>query len=567
MRRRNGPDWVEVSAEQLADEVAALARGLLGAGLAPGDRLALMSRTRYEWSVVDLAALSVGIIVVPIYETSSAVQVEWILADSGAAAVVAETPEHERLARAAAPAHLRLLWQIDAGGLTDLARAGSEADEGAFLAARDAVRPDDLATIIYTSGTTGRPKGAQITHSNLLAEVAFGARELPTVFGPGGSTLLFLPLAHVLGRVIALAALSTGCVVGHAPDAKALVGDLASFRPTFLLAVPRVFEKVYNTAAQKAQAGGRVPARVFAAAEHTAVAYSRALESDRGPSRALRARHALFDRLVYAKLRAALGGRCTIALSGGAALGERLGHFFRGAGLTVLEGYGLTETSAALCANLPSGARIGTVGRVVPGGELRISEDGEVLARGDMVFNGYWGDPAATAAAFDADGWFRTGDLGSLDADGFLRLTGRLKEILVTAGGKNVAPAPLEDAVGAHWLIGQAIVLGDGKPFISALVTIDRDSWPLWLARIGADPHLGVAEMVDNPGLRAEIQGAIDEANAQVSHAEWIREFRIVADDWSEAGGQLTPSLKLKRDVVRAEHAADIASIYGHTGR
>jgi long-chain acyl-CoA synthetase len=563
LRRRVGADWIDVTAAQFAHDVAAAARGLIGAGLAPGDRIALMSRTRYEWSVLDIAALSIGAVVVPIYETSSAAQVQWILADSGAVALVVETAAHEATARSVLPAEVTQIWQLDAGGLSQLSGAGVGVPDSALEERRAAVSPDLLATIIYTSGTTGRPKGVQITHRNLLAEVAFGATELSQVFSPDNATLLFLPLAHVFGRAIGLVALSTGTVMGHVPDTKTLLEDLAAFQPTFVLAVPRVFEKVYNGAAQKAQAGGALKARIFAFAERTAIEYSSALDGPEGPSRGLRARHAVADHLVYGKLRAALGGRCTAAMSGGAALGDRLGHFFRGAGLTVIEGYGLTETTAAVTANRIGREHIGTVGPVVPQAQLRISPAGEIQVRGDVVFTGYWRNPDATAAAIDPDGWFSTGDLGSVDGDGYLRITGRSKEILVTAGGKNVAPAPMEDRIRANWVVGQAIVLGDGEPFVSALVTIDRESWPLWLQRAGRSPDTQVADLVQDEALRAEVQRAVDDANATVSRAESIREFRIVAQDWSEEGGQVTPSLKLKRNVVMAEHAADVQAIYG----
>ena len=559
-RVRTDGQWQPVIAGELADRVRAVARGLLAAGLGDGARLAIMSRTTFDWSVLDLAALSIGAVVVPIYETSSAAQVEWILSDSGAMALVVETAAHaETAAGVLANTAVTRMWQLDAGGMDEITALGADTAEADAVAAGEAVAASALATIIYTSGTTGRPKGVRITHANLLSEIAFVRDEMGGLFNPDNSTLLFLPLAHVFGRGIGLAALSTGCVLGHVPDTKALLEDLAAFQPTFVLAVPRVFEKVYNGAQQKAQAKGKLSGAIFARAERTAIAWSRA---DGAPGLGLKAQHALYDKLVYGKLRAALGGRCTTAISGGAALGERLGHFFRGVGLTVLEGYGLTETTAAVCANRPDAVAIGTVGTVIPGSELKLGESGEVMVRGGVVFAGYWRNDEATAAAFDADGWFRTGDLGSLDAAGNLTITGRSKEIIVTAAGKNVAPAPLEDLVRAHWLIGQAMVVGEAKPFVGALITIDPESWPLWLQRAGADPSTPVADQVDDPALRAEIQGAVDTANRSVSRAESIRSFRILGVDWTEAGGQVTPSLKLKRAVVHEEHQADIEAIY-----
>ncbi|MCU1688551.1 MAG: Long-chain-fatty-acid--CoA ligase FadD15, partial [Jatrophihabitantaceae bacterium] len=411
--------WAPLSAAQVAAQVLEVARGLLGAGLGEGQRLAIMSRTTLDWSLLDFAALSIGAVVVPIYETSSASQVEWILADSGAIALVVESDAHAATAQDVLGAtSVRQVWQLSAGGMDQIRALGSSATDEQVHAAREGVAAGDLATVIYTSGTTGRPKGVQITHGNLLAEVAFVREEMSGLFNPDNATLLFLPLAHVFGRAIGIAALSTGCVLGHVPDTKNLLGDLDEFKPTFVLAVPRVFEKVYNGAQQKAQAKGRLSASIFARAEQVAVAWSKA-DGDAGA--ALKVKHAIYDRLVFGKLRAALGGRCTTAISGGAPLGERLGHFFRGVGLTVLEGYGLTETTAAVAANRPDHVAIGTVGTVIPSAELKLSESGEVMVRGAVVFAGYWHNDEATAAAFDEQGWFRTGDLGSKDAQGNLR--------------------------------------------------------------------------------------------------------------------------------------------------
>lgn len=561
-RVRLDGQWQPVSAAQVAAQVLEIARGLLGAGLGEGARLAIMSRTRFEWSLLDFAALSIGAVVVPIYETSSAAQVQWILADSGAVALVVETDAHAATAQEVLGAtSVRQVWQLSAGGMQQIRALGASTTSEQVIAARDAVQSGDLATIIYTSGTTGQPKGVQITHGNLLAEVAFVRDEMSGLFNPDNATLLFLPLAHVFGRAIGIAALSTGCVLGHVPDTTALLHDLEQFSPTFVLAVPRVFEKVYNGAQQKAQAKGRLGAQIFARAEAVAVAWSKA---DGNAGVALKAKHAVYDKLVFAKLRAALGGQCTTAISGGAALGERLGHFFRGVGLTVLEGYGLTETTAAVAANRPGHVVIGTVGTVIPSAELTLSESGEVLVRGAVVFGGYWNNAAATAEAFDADGWFHTGDLGVQDELGNLRITGRSKEILVTAAGKNVAPAPLEDLIRAHWLIGQAMVVGEARPFIGALITIDPEAWALWLQRTGADPATKIADMTTDPALLAEVQSAIDTANRSVSRAESIRSFRILGVDWTEAGGQITPSLKLKRNIVREQHQGDIDELYSH---
>ncbi|MFG2100557.1 AMP-dependent synthetase/ligase [Micromonospora echinaurantiaca] len=559
---RAGDGWVDVTCRQFRDEVVAVARGLVAAGVRPGDRVGLMSRTRYEWTLVDYAIWAAGGVTVPIYETSSAEQAAWILADSGAVACVVETNAHATLlagVRDRLP-ELGQVWQIDLGGVDDLVAAGASVDPAEIDRRRAALRSGDVATIIYTSGTTGRPKGCVLTHRNMYADIANAVPVLPNLFNPGASTLLFLPLAHAFARLIQIGVVHARATMRHCSDTKNLVADLQDFRPTFVLSVPRVFEKVYNAAKQKAEADGK--GKIFARAEAVAIAYSEALETSRGPGLALRAQHALFDKLVYGKLRAALGGRCRDAISGGAPLGARLGHFFRGVGVTVLEGYGLTETSPAAAANLPSGTRIGTVGRPLPGVTIRIDDDGEILIAGDLIFEGYWRNEAATAEAITSDGWFRTGDLGQLDSDGFLTITGRKKEIIVTAGGKNVAPAVLEDQVRAHPLVSQCVVVGDRQPFIAALVTIDEEALPTWLAGAGLPAGTSAEQVRAHEGLRAEIQRAIDLANQAVSKAEAIKVFRILPRDFTEATGELTPSLKVKRQVVHKTYAAEIAEIY-----
>jgi long-chain acyl-CoA synthetase len=564
-RRDAAGGWSDVTCAQFAEQVVAMARGLVAAGVQPGDRVALLSRTRYEWTLADYAILAAGAATVPIYETSSAEQISWILSDSGAVAAVVESGAHAALVesvRADCP-DLRHVWAIDApaggrGAVDELAAlgAGTTADE--VRARSAAVRADDLATLIYTSGTTGRPKGCELTHGNLLYEVKAVVSLLPQLLTDSGSVLLFLPLAHVFGKVIQCGAFYTRTVVAHTPDVKQLLPDLAEFRPTFLLAVPRVFEKVYNGARQRAHDDGK--GRIFDAAADTAIAWSRARDTG-GPGLGLRLRHALFDRLVYGKLRAAVGGNVVAAVSGSAPLGERLGHFFRGIGLPILEGYGLTETSAGVTVNTLDAQRVGTVGRPVPGHAVRIADDGEVLVKGPIVFRRYWRNEAATAEAIE-DGWFHTGDLGELDDAGFLRITGRKKEIIVTAGGKNVAPAVLEDRLRAHPLVSQCMVVGDGQPFVGALITIDPEALPGWRERHGKPAGDGVADLIDDPDLRAEIAGAVEEANKAVSRAEQIREFRVLPVDFTEAGGEMTPTMKVKRAVVAATFAEEIASIY-----
>ncbi|MCZ2814777.1 AMP-dependent synthetase/ligase [Modestobacter sp. VKM Ac-2984] len=561
LRRQQAGQWVDVTYAEFAAEVSGVAKGLIAGGVQAGDRVGLMARTRYEWTVLDYAIWTAGAVVVPMYETSSADQVAWILSDSGARAVVVESAEHAATVesvRSEAP-ELGSVWVIDDGGLATLTAAGADVPDSELTARRATLSADSLATLIYTSGTTGRPKGCELTHANFLFEIRNGMTLLSRFMNADGSLLLFIPLAHVLARVLQVGALNTRTVIGHTPDIKDLVGDLGRFQPTFVLAVPRVFEKVFNGAKGKADADGK--GKVFDRAAQVAVDWSRAQDTG-GPGLALRLQHALFDRLVYGKLRAALGGRCAGAISGGAPLGERLGHFFRGIGVTIFEGYGLTETTAAAAVNHDAALRIGTVGRPLPGVDAAIADDGEVLLRGGIVMRGYWKNEKATAEAIDADGWFHTGDLGELDAQGFLKITGRKKEILVTAGGKNVAPAVLEDRLRAHKLVSQCLVVGDQRPFIAALVTLDAEALPAWLKAQGKDASLTPAQLRDDPDLLAELDAAVADANKAVSQAEAIKKFRVLGDDFTEDNGTLTPSLKLKRAVVMKEFGAEVEALY-----
>ncbi len=554
-----GGAWVDVTAMQLHAQVTSVAKGLVAAGIEAGDRVALLSRTRFEWTLLDYAIWYAGAVTVPVYETSSAEQIAWILRDSAAHAVVAETKAHvARVAEVRSGLdELRQVWSFEDNAVDVLTRLGADISDDELAARRASRTADDVATLIYTSGTTGHPKGCVLTHGNFLAEVSAAVEELPELFEEGSSTLLFLPLAHVFARVIQVGALTTGVRLGHTADVAHLAERLGSFRPSFVLAVPRVFEKIFNTASQRATADGR--GAVFSRAADTAMAWSRGLDQPRVSLR-VRAQHALFDRLVYRRLREALGGSCRYAISGGAPLGERLGHFYRGIGLTVLEGYGLTETTAALTANRVDAARIGTVGQPLPGTSVRVADDGELLFRGAQIFSGYWRDEAATTEAFTPDGWFRTGDVGEIDDEGFVRITGRKKEIIVTAGGKNVAPAVLEDRLRAHPLVAQCLVVGDGRPFIGALVTLDHEAVALWAQTHGKTGT--VPELVDDPDLYAEIASAVDDANAAVSKAESIRKFTILPTEWTEEGGHLTPSLKLRRSVVLRECRDEVADLY-----
>ncbi len=559
LARRVDEGWDDVTAAEFLAEVAGVAKGLVAAGVQRGDRVALLSRTRYEWTLVDYAIWFAGGVSVPVYETSSAEQVAWILQDSGAVGVVAETGEH--LSRIAQQRHelpdLHHVWSLDDNAVGVLTRLGADISDEDLEERRTSQGPEDLATLIYTSGTTGRPKGCMLTHGNFLAEVAAATGDLPELFEEGASTLLFLPLAHVFARVIQVGCVATGTRLGHTADIPHLPAELQSFRPTFVLAVPRVFEKIFNTASQRATADGR--GGVFARAARTAIAWSRGLDQGRVPVR-VRAQHAAFDRLVYRRLREALGGACRYAVSGGAPLGDRLGHFYRGIGLTILEGYGLTETTAALTANRVDGVRVGTVGQPLAGASVRVADDGELLCRGPQVFSGYWRDEASSREAFTDDGWFRTGDVGEIDGEGYVRITGRKKEIIVTAGGKNVAPAVLEDRLRAHPLVAQCLVVGDGRPFIGALVTLDPDALALWAEAHGRTG--GLDELSDDPEVLAEISAAVDDANEAVSRAESIRRFRVLPVEWTEDSGHLTPSLKLRRSVVLRDFRDDVADLY-----
>ena len=552
-----GGTWQPVTVSAFVTEVRALAKGLVASGVEPGDRVAIMSRTRYEWTLVDFAVWAAGAVGVPVYETSSAEQVRWIASDAGVRLAVVETPAHAAVVagvRDDLPGLTEVLV-LDEDALGTLATRGAGVADAEIDRRSALARGSDLATVIYTSGTTGRPKGVELTHGNFVALCRNGAVGLAEVVSrPTSRTLLFMPLAHVFARFIQVLCVESGAVMGHAPDTRNLLPDLASFRPSYLLAVPRVFEKVYNSAEQKAGSGAAL--RIFRWAAKVAIAYSRALETPDGPGAALRAQHRLADRLVHRKLRAVLGGRTEFAVSGGAPLGERLGHFYRGIGVQVLEGYGLTETTAPTAVNRPGLTKIGTVGPPMPGTSLRVDDDGQIWVAGPHVFRGYRHMPEETAEAV-VDGWFRTGDIGTLDEDGYLRITGRSKEIIVTAGGKNVAPAVLEDRLRGHPLVSQVVVVGDQRPFIGALVTLDTEMLPGWLAMHGL-PAMDVAAAAAHPQVREALDRAVDRANEAVSRAESIRKIDVLTTDFTEANGYLTPSLKVKRAAVLRDFAARV---------
>ena len=559
MSRPLGDGWQPLTARQVEEEIRATAKGLVAAGIQIGDRVAIMARTRYEWTILDFAIWYAGGCVVPIYETSSVEQVDWILNDSGAVGLIVETPTHRELVNSVLPSHTRRIWVMTDDVLAQLRTDGAGISDEEIERRRNSLLPETLATLIYTSGTTGRPKGVQLTHANFLSECGNVVEAASDLFlKPGGSTLLFLPVAHVFGRMVQIGAIHAGLHLAHCSDPVGrLQPDLASFKPTFVLAVPRIFEKIYNGAEARADGAGK--GKIFHKAADVAIAYSEA-QDKRGFNPLLTLKHALFDKLVYSKIRLAMGGSVEAAISGGAPLGTRLGHFYRGAGITILEGYGLTETTAGATLNITKNLRVGSVGRPIPGTSIKIADDGEVLIKGPIVMRGYWQNDAANQEVFDGQ-WFKSGDLGKLDDEGFLYITGRKKELIVTAGGKNVAPAVLEDRLRAHPLVSQCMVVGDNQPFIASLITIDPDMLKGWIAsnnKTGAT----IDTLVNDPDLQAVIQTAVDEANKAVSKAESIRKFTILAKDFSIANGEMTPKLSLKRHVIAEHYAAEITALF-----
>ncbi len=560
MSRPLGDGWQPVTAREVEQEIRAVAKGLVASGINAGDRVAIMARTRYEWTILDFAIWYAGGCVVPIYETSSAEQIDWILNDSGSVGIIAETPTHRELVETVKPSHTKYVWTMTEDILGALSLAGAQISDAEIDKRRNSLTSEDVATLIYTSGTTGKPKGVVLTHGNFISEcgnVVEGASDL--FLRPGGSTLLFLPVAHVFGRMVQIGSIRAGLHLAHCSDPVGrLPKDLASFKPTFVLAVPRIFEKIYNGAEAKAEAAGK--GKIFRKAADVAIAYSRALDTGK-MSPVLKLKHGLFDKLVFSKIRHGMGGRVEAAISGGAPLGERLGHFYRGAGVTILEGYGLTETTAGATLNLTKHLRVGSVGRPIPGTSVKIAEDGEVLIKGPIVMRGYWQNDKANDETFTSDHWFQSGDLGKLDDQGYLYIVGRKKELIVTAGGKNVAPAVLEDRLRAHPLVSQCIVLGDNQPFIAALITIDQDMLKGWVAT-NKKEGASMQDLANDPDLITVIQTAVDEANKAVSQAESIRKFTILPTDFTIAGGHLTAKLSLKRHVINQEFASQIAKLF-----
>jgi long-chain acyl-CoA synthetase len=558
---RLNPDgsWRNVTSQEFLDEVTSLAKGLIAAGIKPGDAIAVMSRTRYEWPMIDFAIWYCGAVSVPIYETSSPTQIEWILQDSDAVAFFVEHDEHiERYKKVSAP-RVKQVWKIESDDFTKLHQSGESVADEVLETARQNAELKDLATIVYTSGTTGNPKGCELTHKSFVDHCRNAAAEIPELANDRQHSLIFLPMAHILSRYVSVMCIYVGIRVGHLGDVKQVAQMLPVFKPTFLLAVPRVFEKVYNAAELKATAAGK--GKIFKIAAETAIDYSKAMDTKTGPSALLKLRYKIFDKLVFSKLRAAMGGNVRYAISGGAPLGARLGHFYRGIGLVVLEGYGLTETAAAAVIGRVAWQKIGKVGRALPGTGIKIAEDGEIWLRGINVMRGYWRNEAATREAFVED-WFRTGDIGELDEDGFLTITGRKKELIVTAGGKNVAPAPIEDLLRAHPMIGQVVVIGDAKPFIGALISLDPEMVPVWTQSNGIEEKMTLAEATKHPKIREEIQRAVSEVNERFSQAEQVKAFEILDVELTEASGHLTPSMKIKRNRVMEDFALQVGRIY-----
>ncbi|WP_327141908.1 AMP-dependent synthetase/ligase [Nocardia sp. NBC_01327] len=561
----NVPDgkggWSDVTATEFAKAVTGVAKGLVASGIELGDRVAIMAATSYEWVVLDFAIWAAGGCTVAIFDSSSAEQVRWILSDSATKLIVVENAKHRATIAEieGGLGDLQEVLQVDTDAIGELTTRGAGLDDSVIHERRALVKAESPATLIYTSGTTGRPKGVMLSHANLYAESAADRSAMSEFLRPGQKSLLFLPLAHVFARAVALAAFDAGVTVAHSSDWSTLVEQFGQYKPNFILSVPRVFEKVFNGAKQKAHDGGK--GKIFDYATDVAVAYSESLQNG-GPGLVLKLKHTVLDKLVFSKLREAMGGQCSSAVSGGGPLGARLGHYFRGAGVTIYEGYGLTESTAAVSVNTPKHIKVGSVGRPLPGHGAKVAEDGELFIRGPVVFSGYWKNPEASADAFAEDGWFKTGDLGAIDENGFISITGRKKEILVTAGGKNVSPTMLEDSLRQNPLISQVMVVGDGEPFIGALITLDPEALPGWKERNGIPASTSIEHLIENPALVGEINEAVAATNKLVSHAEAIKKIRILPVDWTQEGGELTPKLSLKRNVVMKQYAADVAAIY-----
>ncbi|MGL6235205.1 MAG: AMP-dependent synthetase/ligase [Segniliparus sp.] len=552
----------KVTAQTFYEEVRKVAKGLVASGIELGDRIAICAPTRYEWTLLDFAAWAAGAVTTSVYETSSSEQVRWILSDSEAKLFVVDDTKLQQAHQATCEtiATLRETLVFSDAAVDELVRRGADVPDSELDARRAQRGADDLATLIYTSGTTGRPKGVCLTHRNFLAEVIATQEPVRAMAPKEGqsTTAMFLPLAHIFARALTITCMSSDVLITFLSSTVNLSEDLQKIQPTLLFSVPRVYEKVYDSAKKKAAAGGKE--KIFERASAVAIAYSEASQEGK-PGLALKLQHALFDRLLYGKLRAAVGGKLFAAVSGGAAIAPRLVHFFSGIGINIYQGYGLTESTAAITFNSPEGNKIGSVGKLMAGCGARIADDGEILLSGPVVFGEYWRNPEATKGAIE-DGWFHCGDLGRIDEDGFLFITGRKKDIIVTAGGKNVAPQVLEDGLKEHELVSQSVVVGDDRPFIAALLTLDPEAASSWAVAHGLPADAPIAELAKNSDLKAELQKAVDGANKQVSHAEAIKKFAVLPEDFSIEGGTLTPTLKIKRDVVAKSYASEIEALY-----
>lgn len=548
-------NWDSFTAEQFVAEVTALAKGLLARGVKKGDSVAILSHTRWEWTALDMAILSIGALTVPIYETNSAAQVKTIFNDAKVSMVFAEDDtQREKIdAIRDQAAYLKDVYVIELGALDTLKEFGKAVTNDEFVKAKSSVKGSDLATIVYTSGSTGAPKGIELTHSNFVSIVYNGAKSMPDIaYKPNRRLLLFLPLAHVFARYMQFFCFASNCTLGLSSNLATILADFQDFKPTFLLAVPRIFEKVYNAASQKAGKG--FTGSIFKRATITARKWSHDQQSDKHIPLGTSIAHGIYSKLVYKEILSALGGNVEFAVSGGAPLDAKIAHFFNGVGLPLLEGYGMTETTAPASVNPTKGYKIGTVGIPLAGMSFGVGDDGEILIKGPSVCHGYHNHPEITEEQI-TDGWLHTGDLGDIDDDGFITITGRKKDLIITAGGKNVSPGVLEASVMSSPVVSQCLVIGDRRPFIAALITLDLEDTNSWLKAQGGTPVATLDEARTNPIVRTEVERAVDAANALVSRAESIRKFEILNDDFTQENDMMTPSLKAKRAVITKAYA------------